>query len=465
MKKKIVLFTVILGWQLCLSGCNTKDDFSTFEDTTDVQENTSEEEQQDSFINKNFVQTKEFSTEYSIEEEKDGYFVVSKLSGKLYGLLDSTGSEVMEVEYDSISFPESENGDAVIVELEGKYGIYSYQGELILPIEYEKISCDGRYAEYYLVQKDGRQSIVDLDGKLIRNLSGVYDKLIGDSFLTVCKGSGSLERFYEEVYDLNEKALLLEGDPRSTSGMAFEIKDAKNIIGLYYKGEDDGWSDEGKDSMIELVDENGNKVLSYTFPYDNFYEYEHMFPFSIEDGGKWVVLYYPRSVYANNLVLCNLATHEILENNYLNIVYTEDGTIFASYLDTGTHEYRIDIIDSKGKIKSSIECEQNQNIPILQGNDMILSQTGETYRIYNENGMPVTDERYLSAELIGQYVIVSDLNGEYGIMDCNGEMRVPFGKVEDGRSIEGSKWEELYTIDDKLYIVLRQGDGSRVLIF
>lgn len=130
------------------------------------------------------------------------------------------------------------------------------------------------------------------------------------------------------------------------------------------------------------------------------------------------------------------------------------------------HTYRIDIIDADGDITSSVECEQGlMDVPVLEGNTMILSRKGETYRIYNEDGKAVTDERYLSAELIGEYVVVSNLDGEYGIMDQKGQMRVPYGRVGDQRSIYGTRWKDIYTIDDMLCIVIYQGEGSKVLVF
>ena len=130
------------------------------------------------------------------------------------------------------------------------------------------------------------------------------------------------------------------------------------------------------------------------------------------------------------------------------------------------HTYRIDIIDADGNITSSVKCEQGlMDVPVLGGNTMILSRKGETYRIYNEDGKAVTDELYLSAELIGEYVVVSNLDGEYGIMDQKGQRRVPYGRVGDQRSIYGTRWKDIYTIDDMLCIVIYQGEGSKVLVF
>ena len=94
-----------------------------------------------------------------------------------------------------------------------------------------------------------------------------------------------------------------------------------------------------------------------------------------------------------------------------------------------------------------------------------MSQKGETYRIYNKDGELLTDERYLSAELVGDFVIVENLDGEYGILDASGEMRVPFGEIKDGDSYGGREWEEIYNVENSLCIVTRDGEGSTVSVF
>ena len=81
-----------------------------------------------------------------------------------------------------------------------------------------------------------------------------------------------------------------------------------------------------------------------------------------------------------------------------------------------------------------------------------MSQKGETYRIYNKDGDLLTDERYLSAELVGNFAIVQNLDGEYGILDESGKMRVPFGEIKDGNRYEGREWTAIYAVEDSLCI-------------
>ena len=163
------------------------------------------------------------------------------------------------------------------------------------------------------------------------------------------------------------------------------------------------------------------------------------------------------------MVLYNADTQKMGDKNYRDFIRVDSDTFFGRCLEDG-HIYSIDIFDNSGTIKATIESVQAQNIPILEGNSMIVSQKGETYRIYNKNGELVTNERYLSAKLEGNFVIVQNLDGEYGIMDQSGKMRVPFGEVADGERYGGKEWEAIYAIDDALCIVTRDGEGSIVSI-
>ena len=461
-KKMIASFTIFLCAQLLFSGCGNAKNNSVISEYGE--ENQDEEEKDQSDTLENTIKPAGFTTPYTIEEEKDGYHIVSKLEGALYGLLAPDGTEMINVEYDNISFPESENANAVIVELEGKFGLYSYDGTELLPAEYESILNSGKYSELYLVEKDEKQSIVDLNGKTVQELSGLYDRLVGDCYLTMCLGYNGYEKFFTDVYDLNENALFTGGDVKKDTGLAFEIKDANNIMGIYHCGDDSIFgSDDEQDSTISLVDSNWENVLSYTFPYDDVHEYTHISSYAIGSDGKWISLHYPRLGLVQSSVLYNVDTKEVGDENYLDFIRVDQDTFFGQSLEDG-HIYKIDIFDNSGTIKATIESVQAQNIPILEGNSMIVSQKGETYRIYNKNGELVTNERYLSAKLEGNFVIVQNLDGEYGIMDQSGKMRVPFGEVADGERYGGKEWEAIYAIDDALCIVTRDGEGSIVSI-
>ena len=45
-----------------------------------------------------------FSTEYEVQDYFNGYFIVSKLQGKLWGVIDNSGNEIIPLKYTSIVF-------------------------------------------------------------------------------------------------------------------------------------------------------------------------------------------------------------------------------------------------------------------------------------------------------------------------------------------------------------------------
>ena len=97
-KKMIALFTIFLSAQLLFSGCGNAKNNSVISEYGE--ENQDEEEKDQSDTLENTIKPAGFTTPYTIEEEKDGYHIVSKLEGALYGLLAPDGTEMINVEYD-----------------------------------------------------------------------------------------------------------------------------------------------------------------------------------------------------------------------------------------------------------------------------------------------------------------------------------------------------------------------------
>ena len=97
-KKMIALFTIFLCAQLLFSGCGNVKNNSVISEYG--KENQDEEEKDQSDTLENTIKPAGFTTPYTIEEEKDGYYIVSKLEGALYGLLAPDGTEMINVEYD-----------------------------------------------------------------------------------------------------------------------------------------------------------------------------------------------------------------------------------------------------------------------------------------------------------------------------------------------------------------------------
>lgn len=444
-KRKIaILLAVLLGIQLVIPGCGKKEDTPV---TSEISEEVSSsgyeseivgssESVVESAVEEPEKNTKpsSFTTEYTIVDQKDGYFIVSKLEGTLYGLLDSRGKEVLALEYDKITFPESEDAQAVIVELEGKYGLYGYEGHEILPTEYEMIRNSGSNSTRYLVQKEGRQSIVGLDGTVEKELSGIYNQLEGNSFLEL----------YYGYYTLDEKELSVEIPISYTTVYTAELEGVNDIICV-------------GNPQLQLMDLDGNIIASVS-------EGERLKGLGSE---KVFALSNARSTNGFDLSyrIFTLDTQSISEKVYGQIVKVDEETILANVLFASMSSIEnvneIDVFNTNGELEKTIEMGGR----IVD--TVIVSTSGKTSRIYDKQGNKLTDERYLSVDMAAKgFLIVQNLDGEYGIMDDKtGEMRIPFGGLDDEKSYGGKEWKNIYSFDDTLCIVTETGSGSMVSMF
>ena len=386
-----------------------------------------------------------FSTEYTIEDAKDGYFVVSKLDGALFGLLDSFGKETLPLEYDYISFPDSEKAHAVIVEKEGKMGILDYSGNTILPIEYDSINKPGVRSTLYLVEKEGVQSIVNLDGTVYKELTGKYDDLIADNFLVIGGGPA-----YSEVYGLDEQTLFSGNINEPGGKYAYNLDTVKGYLGI---------CDFGSSSM-SLMDSEGNMVMN--FPFAQKGETYGM----LEDIGLDNLA---RIQYASNgslavprYKLINIAQNSISDKDYNQIIGNGESA-FALSINSDTNTSSMDVYDLDGQIKEAVDFDSDL-VEIEMENSLIRVKKGETCRLYDSDGKEVSEGRYLNAEPIHSFWMVQNLDGEYGLMDSVGEMRINFGEMGEER-YQGKEWEDTYVFDDTFCIVIENGEGCNVYLF
>lgn len=459
-KRKIaILLAVLLGIQLVIPGCGKKEDAPV---TSEISEEVlssgyeseiveSSESVVESAVEEPEQNTKpsSFTTEYSIEGQRDGYCIVSKLEGTLYGLLDSRGKEVLALEYDKITFPESENAQTVIVEQEGKYGLYDYDGKEILPLEYEKIENSGSKSTRYLVQKDGRQSIVGLDGTVEKELSGIYNLLVGNSFL-LKRGQSAmpLPSAFDSAYSLDEKEIFT-----GELEVGYSLSDVNDIIGTYHLN---GTSLQAKDAQVELIDSKGNIIATQTV--EPACRFEAL-------GNENIFVIHQELSRSDRLFI--RSTQSISEDQYEQIEKVDEETILAKS-EGGV----IDVFNMDGKLEKRIGIGLGaDSVKLYRG--VIIVKTGNTYRLYDKEGNKLTDERYLSVDGAAThaginpsaFLVVQNLDGEYGIIDGTGEMRIPFGGLDGEKSYGGRKWEAVYVSGDTMCIVTETRDGNMVSIF
>lgn len=446
MKRKVVVTVFISALVLSLSGCNSNTDSETKvqeSNTTDSAEPNEEEidSQEEILSEENEVPSTGFSTEYTVENAKDGYFIVSKLDGELYGLLDSYGNEVLPLEYDSIEFPESKEAEAVIVEAEGNKGIVDYEGTTMLPLEYEAISNYGSNSDFYLVQKAGTQSLVRLDGTVEQSLKGTYDAILNNSFLVSGLDNYLTEYSAHTVYNLNEELLYeckYEKSQRSEYDYILSMDYVDGLIKLFKKS---------PEIYSSLMDTSGQIIFTTTDNNPTDWDIS-----SLQNNNLF-------RISGDNQSLYNLSTGEVSEAKYKNIVYADEDTILASTEDGGN----VDVYNMKGEIENTLNLSA-ESISLQENSALIVAKYGETYRIYDKDGVELSDERYLDVEPIESYWMIQDLDGNYGLMGNSGDIVIEFGSMGE-ESYNGLGWKDVYSFDDTFCIVTESSSESNVWLF
>lgn len=439
-KRYLTLLALLVGISVCIPGCNGENNKQE-QVVENVTQETEDEIKKENLSGEEAIQKSTgFSTEYTVEDAKDGYFIVSKLDGSLYGLLDSYGSEILSLEFDDISFPESDEAKAVIVKTEGKMGLYDYEGKEILPVEYENISNYGSNSKYYLVQKDSVQSLMGLEGTLEKVLQGTYDAVLSNAFLAL-RVSPEIDAYSAQaVYDLEERLL-------------YECKYSKADKTEY-------------DDILSMDNVNGVLKLSSKSPeiYSSLMDDSGEILFTTTDISKsdWAINGLQNDnifrISGENQKVYNLATGKTEDHGYKNIVRADETTILAS-----TEGGNVDVYNMGGELEESLSLAA-EGLRIVDGSSLIIAQYGETYRIYDKGGNPLSDERYLDVESVENYWMLQNLDGEYGLMDNTGNIRVQFGAMGK-ESYDGKEWKETYVFDDTFCIVTESGEGSNIWLF
>lgn len=414
--KKEILWIALLSMSLCFLsvGCssNEKEDSNVkkdiVEDASQEQDNVLEEDTEEEL--KNGYQ---FSTEYSIEDYCHGYFIVSKMEGMLYGVIDIQGNEVIPLEYDAIEFynkdeVEDKREEEVIflVEYEGENNLINDLNEIvningivsrnvIAPYlgEADEEIC------YYYIQPLGK-SIYDSFGKLI----GEQSKIV---FLNQDEqevGKYESEYYIEDYFQLTSEYYII-----------CEHKD----VGSYY---------------LYLCDKYNNVLWKeYSMEKAEIKAYDDMVVLSIHLGGGYYD-FYSMSI---------------------------DGT-----WEQTSNYYHDDIGIHKG-------LDNDMWFTLGKNDDIYIYKSNNTYKLTYSDGTALYEERYFAVDNIEhKYFFLKNANEEVYAIDVEGNMIAELGVFElyenkaapyfEGQSLY---WDKVYAGDDALYIVRASNNGYDVYRF
>ena len=367
------------------------------------------------------------------ESEKQGFYIYKASSVDLYGMVDANGNVVLPAVYDEMEFLDIQGDVVVKVLIEGKWGVYDTNGNQVLLPEYEMIESG---KSKYLVQKDGKQSLLDKDGNLIKELTNEYVRIEGDDFLI------AQPQMMNELYDMNENKI-------SEYGIFYENNLDKSDKELIYT-----LTGENSDSY-RVIDSNGNTVFQQE---NNSGESKEGYSVAFVSSDRYLTLqkWILGSLEGKNeYYLYDMIEQKQSDIKYLYIREFNNDKICCE------KENGLDIYDEDGNVKS-VELESGySDIKWELDNPIIAVKYGETYRLYNSEGQRITEDRYLSCDFRDKYVIIQNLNGEYGLMDESGEMKVPFGQIAgDGEFYLEEEIESISSVGDYLYILTDYFEGD-----
>lgn len=309
---------------------------------------------------------------------EDNVLRVSR-NGK-YGMINFEGQEVVPCEYDQIAALKGVTSN-FIVKKDGKTGLLNEKGQTIVKTEYKDILTlkESYKSEYIIVNEENKYGVISTSGTIL--IEPVYDgvKYLGSSSLFAVKQDNTWK-----LMDTEEKKIIID------SGY-------KDIV-------------EAKSENIVVVDKDGKYgVVSKANEEKIKPQYEDLkYAFSIyyiaKKDGKYGVI--------------NLENKEVIKFEYQNMIYVENGGfIQADKTDTET----VIFDNNLGQKVTGIVSEVNTD------KGYIKVYTNNEYKYYNFK----LEEKNSSDLLTSNTLFLSKKDGKYGYIDKSGKVVVDY-IYEDG---------------------------------
>ena len=451
MKKRWVI-SVIIAVMVSMTGCGgtEKNDKNNTDKKQNVSKDTNKTDKKQDIskdTNKKENETKEEShhgenegvglRNVKYDSGQKGKYILRSTKTGLYGLVDSTGSTLLPMEYDEMNFGTINNRTEIAFKVEGKWGVCDEKGKEIIPAEYDDLKiCD----ENYLVKKDGKQSILGEDGKIIKDLQGRYERIIGNQYL-----------FYTGSYwDINENQLKQK----------ITYVDGKYIV------YDWGKHEEGEESY-RILDKDGNVIYEIVnnvngktpiFSIEGLKVYNDYYMVTDVINDRYVVLADGIFGWDEPYKDGKYYLYDMVENKKIDIAYNRSMKKLNEDEVIAIKDEGLDIYNSKGKLSRTLDISGYDDIDIRE--DIIVAQYGDSYRVYDKKGKEITGERYLEYEPIGEYLILKNLDGEWGMINKKGDVIIGFGFMEENSYCGEIKYKE--DINGKVYLVTNEEDGELI---
>lgn len=308
-----------------------------------------------------------FSTEYDVEDYCQGCFIVSKNDGLLYGMLDKSGNEILPVKYDNLEFMNDEQVK------DGKA---------------ESLYIKTTYEDVYTVVNTAGQQILEDDVSCIDYELGEGET--DSAFFQKMDSENGQVKFYKE-----DGTLVSEMD--CGDNRPWDVRTvSKNCYLLSRMAVDNS---EGAQFNIIYTDaalyDMQNQIIK-----------------------QWDGMGYSNSITESNCFVCYLVSNE---GNIQKVEIDEAGNL-TEYGEVSQAEVHQALFAPETEEKGSRTeryLGKDKNIKLYYSND--------TWKLVDENGNPLYDERYYECiSEDGCYILVNE-NNEMCLIDRNGEKVVDYG--------------------------------------
>ena len=295
------------------------------------------------------------------------------------------------------------------VSKDGKYGLVDFEGEVLLPCEYEIIESLKGVKGNFLVTKDSKVGLVNEKGQFIINAE--YSRILtlaqgynneyiiidenGNYGLIGTSGRVIIEPKYQEIKYLN-------------SGTIFAVKEGEDWKAVNENGEVvlEGYDDlkEATSDGIIVVKDGKCGIVSITNEVKIEPTYEDLkYAFSIYYIAKKDGMY----------GIINSSNEQVLEFQYTNMNYIEKaGIIKADKSETETVLLDNNLAQKAQGIISEINYDKGY----------IRVYTGNEYKYYNFK----LEEKNSSEILTANTLYLSKKDGKYGFIDKEGKVVVDY---------------------------------------
>jgi len=294
----------------------------------------------------------------------------------------------------------------------GKYGIINYQGQEILPCEYEEITALKGVKTNFIVKKDGNVGLVNDVGQTIVNTEYKDVIALKDEYkseyiivnaenkygLISTSGATLIEAKYDEVKYIGSSHLFAVKE--ADTWKLFDTEANKIVIEEGYKN-----IVEAKSENIVVIDEDGKYgVLNKDYSVKIEPQYEDLkYAFSIyyiaKKDGKYGII--------------NSENETVIEFEYQRMTYVENGGfIEADKTDTETVLFDNNLGQKVVGIVSDLNTEKGY----------IKVYTNNEYKYYNFK----LEEKNSTDLLTSNTLFLSKKDGKYGYVDKSGNVVVDY---------------------------------------